>query len=84
MKYGLYDVKKKQWISNGEDATGPTQYDDENLARAAAVVAGQMLRLPHGRIRAKPLPDTTFTFAGAETSEISCEEAIKELENGIN
>lgn len=52
--YGLWDAKEHQWL--GQGPKGPNTYTDQDLARAAAFIAGEMLKLPLGQIRARPFP----------------------------
>jgi hypothetical protein len=83
MKYGLWDTKDKCWLGNGEKEKGPNTYDDEKLAKTAAVVATEMLQFEKGRIIALPFnPKDELKFKDEIEGPFTCDEAIERLEGG--
>lgn len=78
--YGLYDTKENCWLGNSE---GPLQYEDEEIAQAAARILDVRLRNPAGRTRAMPFPDELLVKKDDVTPELSAEEAMRRLEEGL-
>lgn len=78
MRYGLLDTKDRVWMG---DAKGPITYEDEQLARLCAEVAGVKLGWDRTRVRAVPFEEKMPLH---KRDEVPCVKTNEEMEKYLD
>jgi hypothetical protein len=78
--WGLFDTQEKIWFG---DSHGAFQYDDEDLARVAAMMVDKRLGYGFGRTRAMHLDQQANKLRDELPTLMNGEEALRRLEEGL-
>lgn len=77
--WGVWDIEDRLWIGND---SGPVTFEDESLAKIAAMVACVRLGWPIVRCRAKKFQASQARLRDELPTRMGSEEAIRKLEGG--
>jgi hypothetical protein len=78
-QWGIYDTQENIWYG---DETGPKLFDDENVAKVAAMVMDVRLKQRPGRTRQREYREANPRLRDSVETRMTTEEALEHIEKG--